>query len=643
MPKRRLIEHLSNLFVILFLGILNMTPTLRRQIFSALVLTTIIGLLGMMAYSLSLGGIVVAEWVLLVCFAITLPWTAIGFWNAVIGFILLRTTKNAAEHVFPASGEITGDEMITSSTAIAMCIRNEDATQVNRNLNSMIARLVASGEGSKFDVYVLSDSYFPEVIDDEEAIFAKLKRDWAGKVNVTYRRREDNSGYKAGNIRDFCERWGHKYDFMLTLDADSVMSASSILRMVRIMQKNEKLGILQSLVVGLPSDSAFTRVFQFGMRMGMKSYTLGSAWWQADCGPYWGHNALIRVAPFTEHCHLPKIEGNGPLSGWILSHDQVEAVYMRRAGFECRVLAEEMGSYEENPPHILEFIRRDLRWCHGNMQYLNLLKEPGLLPTSRVQLILAILMFIGSPAWMVFVLVGTVAFVYPEIGVRMQGVGPGYTLFAIIMTMIFAPKIASLLDVLLRKDLRKSFGGTLNIIFGSLLEIIFSMMLAPIMAIANTIFLFQLIVLRKAKGWTTQSRNAESLPLAVTVKHLWPQTLFGLAGFTCVLSIGNLGIAGLLICLPVFIGPLLAVPFGISSSHAVFGKLTSKFGFWQLPEEKTPPVIIRALNLNAISIRAEYKKNSEIHSPLSTQELLDIDPDLDIVNTVSTKDMRIIA
>ena len=620
-----------------------MTPTLRRQIFASLVVITILGLLIMMAYSLSLGGIVAAEWVLLACFAITLPWTAIGFWNAVIGFILLRTKENAAAHVFPASAEITGDEAITSSTAIAMCIRNEDASQVNRNLNAMMARLVASGEGGKFHVYVLSDSHFPEVIADEEVTFAKLKREWAGKIEVTYRRRKENPGFKAGNIRDFCERWSENHDFMLTLDADSVMSASSVLRMVRIMQKNEKLGILQSLVVGLPSDSAFTRVFQFGMRMGMKSYTLGSAWWQADCGPYWGHNALIRLKPFIDHCHLPKIEGKGPLSGWILSHDQVEAVYMRRAGFECRVLAEEMGSYEENPPHILEFIRRDLRWCHGNMQYFNLLNEPGLLPTSRVQLVLAILMFIGSPAWMLFIIVGTSAFIYPEIGVKMQGIGPGYTLFAIIMAMIFAPKIASIADVLMRKDLRKSFGGGLAILFGSVMEIIFSMMLAPIMAIANTVFLFQLFVMRKAKGWTTQSRTAESLGFGVTAKHLWPQVLFGVVGISAIASVGNLGLAGWLICLPVFIGPAFAVLFGISSSHVFFGKLTSKFGFWQLPEEETPPVIIRALNMPAISIRAEYEQNSGSHAPLTTQQLLDIDANLDIVNTVSVDDMRIVA
>ena len=80
-------------------------------------------------------------------------------------------------------------------------------------------------------------------------------------------------------------------------------------------------------------------------------------------------------------------------------HDQVEATLMRRAGYEVRVLPEERGSWEENPPTMLEFARRDVRWCQGNMQYLKLLDLPGLYPMSRFQLVWAILMFIGIPAW----------------------------------------------------------------------------------------------------------------------------------------------------------------------------------------------------------------------------------------------------
>ena len=93
----------------------------------------------------------------------------------------------------------------------------------------------------------------------------------------------------------------------------------------------------------------------------------------------------------------------------MLSHDQIEAVLMRRAGYEVRVLPEEGSSWEENPPTLIEFIRRDLRWCQGNMQYWHFLRLPGLKPVSRYQLAFAILMFLGSPAWIGMLVLGTLA------------------------------------------------------------------------------------------------------------------------------------------------------------------------------------------------------------------------------------------
>ena len=181
------------------------------------------------------------------------------------------------------------------------------------------------------------------------------------------------------------------------------------MRLVRIMQADPQLGILQSLVIGLPSTSAFARVFQFGMRLAMRSYTIGSAWWQGDCGPYWGHNAIIRLQPFMAHCELPMLTGRALVKGHVLSHDQIEAVLMRRAGYEVRVLAEEGASFEQNPPTLIEFVGRDLRWCQGNMQYWHFLLLPGLKPVSRYQLVFALLMFLGSPAWIGLLVIGTLA------------------------------------------------------------------------------------------------------------------------------------------------------------------------------------------------------------------------------------------
>ncbi|MEM8797864.1 MAG: glucans biosynthesis glucosyltransferase MdoH [Pseudomonadota bacterium] len=603
-----------------------MTTTARRVTFATLVLLTITGLIGLILWAFSAEGFLWYEWIMIACFIVTLPWTAIGFWNAVIGFCLMRFAKEPAAHVFPALAKAHLDAPITSKTALAVCIRNENVSDVDRNLTVMIARLVASGEAKNFHVFVLSDSNDPEIIARENTVFAQLKRSWAGKIGITYRLRTDNWGFKAGNLREFCERYGDDYDFMLTLDADSVMTASAILRMVRVMQQNENLGILQSLVVGLPADSAFTRAFQFGMRLGMRSFTLGSAWWQADCGPYWGHNALIRVKPFRDHCHLPVLPGTGALSGYVLSHDQVEATFMRRAGYECRVIADENGSFEENPPHLLEFIRRDLRWCHGNMQYLKLLREPGLLFMSRVQLFLAILMFVGSPAWMLFVFCATASIVFTDITFKGFDLEPGFALFGIIMTMIFAPKIVSIIDVLMRRDLRQSFGGGVAVAFGAVTEIAFSMVLAPIMAVAETLFLLAL-PFGKVKTWAAQNRSSHALPLIPTTRQLWPQMTFGFVGVGALVATGSVDTVGFLVSLPVFFGPVLAIPFALSSSHLAAGHLATRLGLWQIPEENRLPVIIRALDLPAVSIRGKAVTDGTRHEPLTTDQLLE--PGLD--------------
>ena len=329
----------------------------------------------------------------------------IGFWNATIGLLIMRFARDPVAAVTPVVARVRGDEPIIASTAILLCIRNEPPERVVRHLAPTLEGLAAHADAGRFHVYVLSDTSEPAIAAAEDACFAALAAAWRGRIAITYRRRTVNTGFKAGNIRDFCDRWGKDHELAVMLDADSVMTADAVLRLVRLMQADPRLGILQSLVIGMPSTSAFARIFQFGMRLGMRSYTIGSAWWQADCGPYWGHNAAVRLAPFMTHCQLPVLaEGSH-----VMSHDQVEAVLMRRAGYAVCVLAEEGASFEQNPPTLVEFIRRDLRWCQGNMQYWHFLRLPGLKPVSRYQLMFAILMFLGSPAWIGMLLIGTAA------------------------------------------------------------------------------------------------------------------------------------------------------------------------------------------------------------------------------------------
>src|SRR5215472_4585367 len=379
----------------------------RRATVAALNVVTMAGLLWLAAAALSPGGYGLVDWALLISFAITLPWTVVGFWNAAIGLAIMRFARNPIALVFPAAARVRGDEPIIASTAILICIRNEPPDRVLRNLEPMLRGLAEAQAAARFHVYVLSDTSDAAIAAAEEQGFGALAKKWQSEIGLTYRKRARNTGFKAGNIRDFCERWGARHDFAVTLDADSFMTAPGILKLVRIMQADPALGILQSLVIGMPSTSAFARVFQFGMRLGMRSYTLGSAWWQGDCGPYWGHNAILRLAPFMAHCALPVLPERGVLGGHVMSHDQIEAVLMRRAGYQVRALPDETLGWEENPPTLIEFIRRDLRWCQGNMQYWQFLSLPRLKPVSRFQLAIALLMFLGSPAWMLLLILGS--------------------------------------------------------------------------------------------------------------------------------------------------------------------------------------------------------------------------------------------
>jgi membrane glycosyltransferase len=566
----------------------------RRVLFTAIVVASMAGLIWLLAFALTAGGFGIVDFILVVLFAITLPWSVIGFWNATIGLFIMRSADPVAA-VTPVSARVTGNEPIVAKTAILWCVRNEDTERVIRNIEPMMDGIAASGAADKFHVFILSDTNYPEVAAIEEPRFAELKAKWQDRLELTYRRRTDNTGFKAGNVFDFCTRWGADYDLAVTLDADSFQTADSILRMVRIMQIEPRLGILQSLVVGMPSTSAFARIFQFGMRLGMRSYTLGSAWWQGDCGPYWGHNAVIRLAPFIAHCHIPP----RPDGTHILSHDQIEAVLMRRAGYEVRVLPEEGASWEENPPTLLEFIRRDLRWAQGNMQYWPYLVMSGLRPVSRYQIAFAMLMFLGSPAWMGLLVLGTLAvaiegpanFIRPDAGMA---------LLVITLIMWFAPKIATVIDVVSRPSLRNSFGGATRFIASTVTETIFFLMLSPIMWFGHTVFLTGL-VFGKRLGWGGQARDDHAVPWSDAARQLWPHTL---TGWSCILMLAFTVPSAIPYALFIAAGPALSIPLAVVTSWPGVGRALMRAGLGALPEENAPPLALRQLALPAIEAAA---------------------------------------
>jgi membrane glycosyltransferase len=569
----------------------------RRLLFATLVGLTMAALLVLAEIALSAGGFGFVDALLLVLFALTLPWSVIGFWNATIGFFIMRFARDPIARVVPGIARLRGNEPITASTALTIFVRNERPDRVIRNLDAMMRELTAAGAAGHIHLYVLSDTSQAEIAALEETGFASLAEQWHGRIPVIYRRRSANTGFKAGNFWDFCQRWGHQHEFAVTLDTDSFMTAAAILRLIRIMQANPRLGILQGLVVGLPSTSAFARIFQFGMRLGMRSWTIGSAWWQADCGPYWGHNAAIRLAPFIEYCHIAPLPGDGVLAGHVLSHDQVEAALMRRAGYEVRVLPEEDLGWEENPPTLIEFIRRDQRWCHGNLQYGHFLVMPGMKFVSRFQLGFAMLMFLGSPAWIGLLLVGTLAVALAPSPAAFIRPDAGYALLAIILIMWFAPKIATVIDVLTRPDLRRAFGGGARFLISVITETLFFILLSPIMWVCHTLFLAG-VPFGRVIGWIGQVRDDHTVSWSQAMRQLWPHTALGLGPLLLLATTHPSAIPYALLLAG---GPALAIPLAVTTAMPAAGIALARIGIGRLPEETAPPDALTALALPALA------------------------------------------
>ncbi len=547
--------------------------------------TTVVLLFAAMATFLSYGGLIWIEWAMLAAYALTLPWLSIGLWNAVIGLWLDRKhAHDAATIVNPALARISGDEPISSRIAVVMPLRNEDPAPSLQRLRGLQEDLANTAWVKQFDFYVLSDTDDPSIALREEAGVAEWRRCYPD-VSIQYHRRNCNAGYKAGNIAEFLDRSGAHYDFFLPLDADSMMGADAVLRLVRVMQVSPEIGMLQSLVTGLPSKTFFTRAFQFGMRHGMRSYTLGSAWWQADCGPNWGHNVLIRTAPFHLHCMLPRLPGKGALSGDILSHDQLEAALMRRSGYEVRVLAEESESHEENPPSLADFIRRELRWCNGNMQYLRLLGLPGLATLSRVQLYLAIQMYVAAPAWMLFVILGASMAALPE-----QFVGAplwlGVSLFATLLVLNLMPKLMGLAQILSDKERAAPYGGRGLVCASGIVEILVSMLMAPIVAFGLSLFLVGLVFNRRV-GWDAQQRHRDRLEWKEAARVLWPQTL---AGFALTAWLAVLVPWALIFGAPMLIALGFSIPIAVITTSPRLSRWSVKNGVFDIPEDRSPSV-----------------------------------------------------
>ena len=571
-----------------------------------------------MAEVLPQGGAGLAEKGLLVLFGILFAWISAGFWTAVMGAWVLMRSPGRGPLMRGLAEEPVRPLDPGARTAVVMPICNEDVPTVFGGLEATIRSLVATGESAHFDVYVLSDTNDADVRAAEQAAWSDLAASVAadaggdpGALRIHYRWRQHRSKRKAGNVADFCRRWGRAYRYFVVLDADSVMTGECLTTLVRVMEAHPDAGIVQTAPKAVGHETFHARVQQFCARAYGPLFTAGMRFWQLGESHYWGHNAILRTAPFMACCALAPLRGSGALSGEILSHDFVEAALMRRAGWKVWVADEIEGSYEQVPPNLLAELQRDRRWCQGNLQNSRLMFEPGLHAVHRTAFLTGVLAYASSPLWLAFLMLSTLLFaqhagneptyffepyqlfpIWPTANLKLM-----LTLFGLTGMLLLAPKAMSLLAIIVRGRAGR-FGGVPPLLASAFIEFLHSLLLAPVRMIFHTQF-----VLAALTGWRLDWKS----PPRDNASTSWREAASRHGAHTALALLWIVAIVVSSDAFPWWLSPILAgllaaIPLSVWGSRVAAGRALRRRGLLLSPEETRLPAVLAEAALAAAGV-----------------------------------------
>jgi membrane glycosyltransferase len=491
------------------------------------------------------------------------------------------------------------------STAIVFPIYNEDAVRVYEGLRAIYESLAKTGQLESFDFFILSDTTDLDKWVDEERHWHDLVRDLNALGKIYYRRRLFNEARKSGNVRDFLNTWGRRYRYFVCCDADSIMRGETLVELVKLMETQPTVGLIQTVPALVNAESLFGRIQQFANRLYAPVFITGLNYWALDLGNYWGHNAIIRTEPFMQFCDLPQLPGRKPFGGQILSHDFVEAALMLRENWEVWLAYDLEGSYEEAPQSLVENAQRERRWCQGNLQHSLVLFAKGLRGVSRLHLLLGIFGYLAGPLWLMFLLVFNWTYWYQKYTrlsdlpveaftpflANWSGTAHALLIFVICMVVIMLPKLLSLIDLARDGRRREMFGGLGRATVGVVGETIFSTLHAPLLMLWHTRFVLTNLG-GITVGWATQKRGTDGTPwLYATCRH-WGHTLIGVVWGVLMWQLDPTLFWWFT---PVLAGMVFSIPLSVFTSRRSVGLRARNLGIFLTPEETRPPPEIVSL------------------------------------------------
>ena len=522
-------------------------------------------------------------------FAVSLGWIAFAAGSVLAG---ASKRRDPAPRTVPEG----------SLTALVMPIYNEDPVRTTSALQAMAEALKDIGANHRFEIVVLSDSTNADSWIRETAAIHLLRMSLTSVMPVWYRRRWKNVARKSGNLEDFVTRWGGRYEHMIVLDADSLIDAPTLLRLVQVMQADPMLGILQTAPQLIGARTFFGRLQQFAACVYGPVITRGLAAWSGDSGNYWGHNAIIRMRAFAQNCGLPTLKGRKPFGGHVLSHDFVEAALMRRGGWKVRMATDCGGSWEESPPSLIDVAIRDRRWAQGNLQHMKIIGAAGLSFTSRLHLCIGIMSYLSSPLWLLMLGIGF------ALAVQSRLIRPEYfshdfqlfptwprfdvelmmALFWFSMLVLLIPKMLGLIRALLSARIRRGGGGLIGVMASFLLETLLSALYAPVLMLVQSRHVFEVFMGRDS-GWKPQRRHSGS----TTWSDAWHFHKRHMV-LSCVTAVIVYFLSPSLLAWvsPALLGLFLAVPLSRASGSESLGRALSRIALLRTPEEVDQPALV---------------------------------------------------
>ncbi len=503
------------------------------------------------------------ETILIILIAFNFFWISFAFFNVVVGvFSLVR-------------GQFGETPTATTPLEVALLvpIHNEVPWYVLGNAVAMLRELGQQDSCHTYHLFILSDTTDEVIAAQEARAIQALRSKLAPELSLYYRRRAINHKRKVGNIADWVRRWGGGYSAMIVLDADSLMTGRAIDHLADTLASEASVGLVQSFPHLVNAKTVFGRTQQFANGIFGTVFAEGLARWSGKEGNYWGHNAIIRTQAFAACAGLPNLRRRGGRVSLILSHDFVEASLIRRAGWGVRFLTRLQGSYEETPATLIDHIKRDRRWCCGNLQHLRLLLSNGFHAVNRFHLLHGAVGYLLSGFWLILLVswallgngeeASVLSYFSPDNPLipawpTMSDGQPVFFLLLMYATLL-APKLIGVAALPLTELRLRDLGGTRRFLTSVLFEVVLSVLYAPILMVQQMLAVISNIV-GLPPSWESQIRDGGRYSAKTHLRYHCLETVIGVG-----LMVGI--VAGLvtLWLLPIAISLAFAVPLSLLS------------------------------------------------------------------------------